>query len=136
MKTNTTFHHKAKKWLSLLLAVLMLALCVPATAEQQPGKPQGEKPGDPPAGDMPGNPPQGGMPGEGGGMGGPGGGSSQPENYDAVVTMAGDGTVTEDIASTGTDENALLVTDGTVVASGIAGTASPWASPWSSWCPA
>ena len=120
MKTNTTFHHKAKKWLSLLLAVLMLALCVPATAEQQPGKPQGEMPGDPPAGDMPGDPPQGGMPGEGGGMGGPGGGSSQPENYDAVVTMAGDGTVTEDIASTGTDENALLVTDGTVVASGIA----------------
>lgn len=48
-------------------------------------------------------------------MGGPGGGqSSQPESYDAVTTVSEDIDLSDTtLTSTGVDENALLVTDGT-----------------------
>ena len=48
-------------------------------------------------------------------MGGPGGGqSSQPESYDAVTTVSEDTDLSDTtLTSTGADENALLVTDGT-----------------------
>lgn len=118
---------KMKKWISLLLAVAMLALCAPALAEDTtpPDLPAGEMPGEPPeggapGGDFPGEPPEGGAPGEGG-MGGPGGmpggGSSQPDSYDAVNSCDSDAELTGDIESTGTDENAVLVTDGSVTVS-------------------
>ncbi len=52
-------------------------------------------------------PPSGGM---------PGGGSSAPTSYTAVNTYSSDTTVDgKTVASTGTDENAILVTDGNVV---------------------
>ena len=128
-----------KRVLSMLLIAAMLLFCVPALAEGDAANgstplemPSGDLPGDPPeggapgeggpGGDFPGEPPEGGMPGEGGapseggmpgGMGGPGGGS-QPENYDAVNTYDSDADVTGEITSTGTDENAVLVTGGTV----------------------
>ena len=64
---------------------------------EPPAKPDGEK-GEPPAG----------------GPGGPGGGS-KPESYSAVRTVSEDTDITgETIASTGDDENALLVTGGNV----------------------
>ena len=86
---------KMKKIICVLLAVAMLVLGAASLAETQ-------------------TPPEGGAPGEGGmpGMGGPGG--SQPESYDAVNTYDADAEVTGEIASTGTDENAVLVTGGNV----------------------
>ena len=42
------------------------------------------------------------------------GGSGQPESYDAVNAYDADAEVTGEIASTGADENAVLVTGGTV----------------------
>ena len=73
---------------------------------EPPAKPDGEK-GDPPAGG----------PGGNGGPGGPGGGS-KPESYSAVRTVSEDTDITgETIASTGDDENALLVTGGTLTVS-------------------
>lgn len=48
------------------------------------------------------------------GMGGPGGQSGKPDSYDAVTTVSTDTEISgETIESTGKDENALLVTDGT-----------------------
>lgn len=49
-------------------------------------------------------------------VGGPNGGqSSQPESYDAVTTISEDTDLSDTtLSSTGADENALLVTDGTV----------------------
>ncbi len=78
-----------------------------------PEKPDGEM-ATPPEGSM-GTPPEGGMGGPGGmgGMGGPGGMSAQPESYSAVKTVSEDASISgETIESTGTDENALLVTGG------------------------
>ncbi len=100
-----------KKWMSLLLVFIML-LSACAGAEQ-------EMPPEPPSGTM-GAPPEGmGTPPEGmrpppDGMGGPGGPSSFSGNYTAVLTASEDTELTDDIVSTGTDENALLVTAGDV----------------------
>ncbi len=110
-----------KKMISLLMALVMLALCAPAMAEDNmpPEPPSGGMP----SGEFPGEPPEGGAPGEGGmpgGMGGPGGGSSQPDSYDAVNTYDADAELTGDIESTGTDENAVLVTGGNVTVSNAA----------------
>ena len=118
-----------KKFICMLLAVAMLVLGAASLAETQtaPDLPDGM--GTPPTGDMgtppdmpdgefPGEPPEGGMPGMGGapgGMGGPGG--SQPESYDAVNSYDADAEVTGEIESTGTDENAILVTGGSVTVS-------------------
>ena len=74
-----------------------------------------------------GTPPDGmGTPPEGrgtppGGMGGPGGpgGQSFSGEYTAVVTADGNTTVDADLVSTGTDENALLVTAGETLISGV-----------------
>ena len=86
--------------------------------------PQGDAPmGTPPGGfggDGMGQPPQGGAPMDmpPGGFGGPGGQSSKPESYSAVFTCAEDSEINQGtIASTGKDENAILVTDGTVTIS-------------------
>lgn len=62
--------------------------------------------------------------GEGGGQGGPGGDgggqAEQPESYDAVTEYTEDTTVeSESYSSTGTDENAILVSGGTVTLSNI-----------------
>ena len=62
-----------------------------------------------------GTPPDGGM----GGPGGPGGGQSFSGEYTAVVTADSDTRVQADLTSTGTDENALLVTAGNVSVSGV-----------------
>ncbi len=111
-----------KKIISLLLTVVMLSLCAPALADSMPPEPpSGEMPEGmtPPDGEFPGEPPEGGAPGEGGpgGMGGPGGGSSQPDSYDAVNSYDSDAELTGEITSTGADENAVLVTGGSVTVS-------------------
>ena len=86
-----------------------------------PEMPNGEAPqGNPP--EMPnGEAPQGTPPdGAPNGQGGPGGGSSQPDSYDAATTISEDTTLQGGTyASTGTDENAILVTDGTLNAEGV-----------------
>lgn len=83
----------------------------PSGSEEPPAMPSGEQPPEMPGGQKPGNPPEG-----GGMMGGPGGGqSSQPESYDAVTTVSEDTDLSDTtLTSTDADENALLVTDGTV----------------------
>lgn len=110
-----------KKTLSLLLVFSLLLTCVPAFAQQG-------NPPEPPAGEAPmGTPPDGfgggpdGKPGEKpdgqGGSGGPGGrpgGSGFSGEYNAVLTVDSDTILNQDLSSTGTDENALLVTDGKV----------------------
>ena len=136
-----------KKMLSLFLVLAMALNCLPATAEENssdttistqagepPEMPNGETPqGTPPEmpnGEAPqGNPPE--MPngeapqgtppdGAPNGQGGPGGGSSQPDSYDAATTISEDTTLQGGTyASTGTDENAILVTDGTLNAEGV-----------------
>ena len=82
----------------------------PSGSEEPPAMPNGEQPPEMPDGQKPGNLPEG-----GGMMGGPGGGqSSQPESYDAVTTVSEDTDLSDTtLTSTGADENALLVTDGT-----------------------
>ena len=110
-----------KKIFALLTALAMLLTNFTALAEGsappampegmgQPPERTGEGPGGTPPDGMPGNPPD--------GMGGPGGmpgGSSRPESYDAVNTYAEDADITDEtLESTGTDENAVLVTDGSV----------------------
>jgi len=85
---------------------------MPSGSGTPPERPSGEM-GTPPDGSM-GTPPDGGNGGPGGGMGGPGGGSSFSGEYTAVVTADSDTELTESLTSTGTDENALLVTDGQV----------------------
>lgn len=101
-----------KKTIAWILALAMLATSAMALAENTtpPAMPSGNgQPPEMPNGQQPGNPPEGGM------MGGPGGGQSgQPESYDAVTTVSEDTTLSDTtITSTGTDENALLVTGGT-----------------------
>ena len=120
--------------LSLFLVLAMALNCLPATAEENssdttistqagepPEMPDGEAPqGNPP--EMPnGEAPQGTPPdGAPNGQGGPGGGSSQPDSYDAATTISEDTTLQGGTyASTGTDENAILVTDGTLNAEGV-----------------
>ena len=72
---------------------------------------QGESEGGSAGGEMPDAP--GG--GQGGSFGGPGGGSSKPESYDAVQEYSEDTEVTgETVSSTGSDENAILVSGGNV----------------------
>ena len=54
-----------------------------------------------------------GGPGGNGGPGGPGGGQSAPESYDAVTEITSDTSESgKTYTSTGTDENAILVSDG------------------------
>lgn len=101
-----------KKTIAWILALAMLATSAMALAENttSPAMPSGNgQPPEMPNGQQPGNPPEGGM------MGGLGGGqSSLPESYDAVTTVSEDTTLSDTtITSTGTDENALLVTGGT-----------------------
>ena len=101
-----------KKTIAWILALAMLATSAMALAENTtpPAMPSGNgQPPEMPNGQQPGNPPEGGM------MGGLGGGQSgQPESYDAVTTVSEDTTLSDTtITSTGTDENALLVTGGT-----------------------
>ncbi len=124
-----------KKIIDVLLIAAMLAASVPAMAESgsvPPEPPQMEqgRPPEPPDGTHPGAPPDGTFPGDpldgsdgsapGRPMGGPPGGmSSRPESYSAVITCAEDTEFTDEtIASTGTDENAVLVTAGNVTVSG------------------
>ena len=116
-----------KRTLSLLLVFSLLLTCVPAFAQQgnPPEPPSGDAPmGTPPDGFGGGQGGPGGMPmgtppdGFGGGQGGPGGmpggGSGFSGEYDAVLTIDSDTVLNQDLTSTGTDENALLVTDGKV----------------------
>ena len=74
----------------------------------------GEQPPEKPEGDM--GPGGDGQTPPDGGMGGPGGGgqSAAPSSYDAVMTVDEDASVSGEIVSEGTDENALLITGGTV----------------------
>ncbi len=59
---------------------------------------------------------QGGPGGSQGGPGGPGGGGSRPESYESVSEYSEDAEIVkETISSTGTDENAVLVSGGNVV---------------------
>ena len=100
-----------------LALALILALCSASFADGAPGgmppqKPDGEM-GTPP--DMPGGgigtPPD--MPG--GGMGGPGGMGGAPASYTAVKEYTSDAVENgQAYLSTGKDENAVLVTSGTV----------------------
>ena len=108
-----------KRILALVLALMFMLVSAGALAETvPPAQPASPPSGEPPAmpdGQVPGNPPEGGM-----GPGGmPGGGSSQPESYNAVNSFGADETLSGGAyVSTGTDENAILVTDGTVNISG------------------
>ena len=66
-----------------------------------------------PGGQQPGNAPDGQPGGAPGGM--PGGMGGQPDSYDAARSLSEDAAISgETLESTGTDENALLVTGGTV----------------------
>ncbi len=105
-----------RKWLAILIAVSMILSMSAAFAEDA----SSETPPDMPAGQdgMPGDPPD----GTGGGMQGgmPGGQSGQPDSYSAVNTYDADATISgESITSTGSDENAVLVTGGTVTADAL-----------------
>jgi len=99
-----------KKTIAWILALAMLSTSAMALAENTPPQmPQGKngQPPEMPNGQKPGNPPD-------SGMGGPGGQSGKPDSYDAVTTVSTDTEISgETIESTGKDENALLVTDGT-----------------------
>lgn len=137
-----------KKLISWILVLCMIFTCAFALAENESGNESTQTAGEPPAmpdgsgtppdgigtppdgmgtppdgmGTPPdgmGTPPDGGMGGPGGGMGGPGGGQSFSGEYTAAVTADSDTEITEDLTSTGTDENALLVTDGDVTVSGV-----------------
>lgn len=93
-----------------------LVMTVSAEGPQEP--PQGEPgqipdgaPGEKPEG-APGEPPEGGM--SGGGM--PGGSQSAVTEWDSVIEYSEDTETSEEqYDSTGTDENAVLVSDGTAV---------------------
>ena len=118
---------KNRKWLAILIAICILTTALFAYAEPNggtpPEKPSGEM-GNPPSGEPMDTPPSGassdmGNPpsGEPGGMGG--GQSGQPESYSAVKTVSEDAELSDEtIESTGTDENALLVTGGNVTLDG------------------
>lgn len=98
-----------KRLLSILMVLSMMISAMDASAEtattnapptKQSGAPSGEAPA--------GNPPSGGAPGATTGGG-------QPENYTAVAVYAEDTSADgETYESTGTDENAILVTGGNV----------------------
>ena len=76
------------------------------------GSSDAQQPGGTPDG-QPGGTPDGQPGGAPGGM--PGGMSGQPDSYDAVQSLSEDAAISDEtIESTGTDENALLVTGGTV----------------------
>lgn len=106
-----------KKGCAILMVLALMLTSTIAFAESDssgtpPDMPEGQ-------GDFSGNPPD----GEGGGPGGsdsmsgsvPGGQSGQPSEYTAVYSYDVDATVEgETIESTGTDESAVLVTDGDV----------------------
>ncbi len=89
-----------------------IAALLPEDSEN--GMPSGQQPGSAPGG-QPGNgTPDGGAPG-----GAPGGMSGQPDSYDAARSLSEDAAISgETLESTGTDENALLVTGGTVSVDG------------------
>ena len=126
-----------KKIVDMMLVGAMLLSSVPGLAEDamqnsppaqmEPGQlpdmpagmPDGQQPGGMGDGQQPPEMPSGQQPGGLGGPGGmPGGMSQQPDSYDAVTTISSDQTMTgETLASTGKDENALLVTGGTSTAS-------------------
>ena len=111
-----------KKLTSLVLALCLAFCCAFALAEEDSfSLPDITAEGEPPAPpDEMGTPPEGrGTPP--GGMGGPGGpgGQSFSGEYTAVVTADGNTTVDADLVSTGTDENALLVTAGETLISGV-----------------
>ena len=120
-----------KKLLAILLTLTMILTAVGSLAEGNgtpPEPPSGGFGGGMPQGGPGGTPPDGTPPDGFGGEGGPGGmmggpdgmgGGSQPDSYDAVQTYSEDAEVVgQVIASTGADENAVLVTDGTVSVSG------------------
>ena len=88
---------------------------MPADAPELPeGETFGEAP-DKPDG-QPGGSSMGKPDGQPGGSGMPGGQSSHPDSYDALMTVDEDDELSEeDIISEGTDENAVLVTDGAEV---------------------
>ncbi len=129
-----------KKLIGLALVAAMLTGGVPVYAEETSTPPEppamtnGERPEAPPDGfggspggmpggpggnGQPGTPPDGFGGGPGGMPGGPGGGASQPESYEAVQAYDSDAEIADEtIASTGTDESAVLVTGGSVKVSG------------------
>ena len=113
---------KRRKFFSLFLALCLFTSSLALADGGTPGTPPGGQPpqgetnqGTPPDGNPPekpdGNPPDGNPPQ--GGPGGPGGQSGQPESYTAVQMVSEDVHLSGlTLASTGTDENALLVTAG------------------------
>ena len=113
-----------KRFLSMILAALLLFTSACAFAEgNPPGDPpsggMGTPPGDPPSGDMgtpPGDPPSGsppdGKPGEGGGFGGgtpPGGRASSFVYAAATEITAADAQAEQTYASETADESALII---------------------------
>jgi hypothetical protein len=112
-----------KKWLMVFLVLALLLSSVGSLAEStQGGTPPAAPSGEPPSlpdGASPGGTPPSGTPGGGAPGGMPGGGSSQPESYSAVNEYGTDQTLTGGAyESTGVDENAILVTGGTVAIDG------------------
>ena len=92
-----------KKGLILLTVMVLVFTSAAAFAESA-------NPPDMPQGDFSGEPPE-----QMGGAGMPGGQSSQPSEYTAVLTYDSDAVLDgESLTSTGTDESAVLVTDGSV----------------------
>lgn len=113
--------------IGIALMLLLNSSMVFAQENRPPEAPDGsmgeappEKPnGEPPTGMTPPDGAPGGGPG-----GGPGGPSSAPEEYAAVYTINEDMAITEDIVSTGTDENAVHVAAGTAEIQGVTVTRS------------
>lgn len=110
-----------KRFLYILLVFAFAVSAIGASAESAPtGAPPamngGAPSGNQPSGLMPtGNPPSGGAPSGDAPAGGMGGGSGQPESYAAAATYSEDASTDgETYESTGTDENAVLVTGGDV----------------------
>ena len=85
----------------------------PGDGQQPPEKPDGSFPGGGPGNGQ--QPPE--KPGNGGGPGGFGGGSSAPTEYAAVNTLT-ESSDNETYASTGSSENAVLVSSGDVTVTG------------------
>lgn len=111
-----------RKMLAILLSMAMLFGCMTAMAENnavpmapQSGQLPPEKPGGERDGQLPPEMPDGKMPF--GKPGGPGMGGA-PSEYSAVNTLNSDAVISGEVLSTGTEENAVLVTDGTVTVSG------------------
>ena len=134
--------HTTKKVVSFITATMLFSatVTIPAFAETATNPPappngaqmqEGQTPPEMPQGgfqpgegmtppDKPDGQPGGGMGTPGGMMGGPGGGASAPTEYAAVNTYAENATLADDtLSSTGTDENAVLVTDGNVTVSNM-----------------